>query len=100
MSGHALTASFVKEKFGWLESDTSWWCGSARQSREHLFKECLAWKKEINELWKKVGEAPGVAGGREGMIAGVYRGEKGFLLGGNRTVTGPGNTSIRELFSD
>jgi hypothetical protein len=25
-----------------------------RQTREHLFKECLHWKNEIKELWRKV----------------------------------------------
>lgn len=39
--GHAMTASFIKKKFGWLESDTCWWCGSTRQTREHHFKECV-----------------------------------------------------------
>ena len=29
-SGHAMTAPFIKEKFGWIESDICWWCGSAR----------------------------------------------------------------------
>ena len=36
------------------------------QSREHLFKECIAWKKKTHMLWSKVGEAPGSrCGGRE-----------------------------------
>ena len=35
-SGHAMTAPFLKEKFGWVESDGCWWCGGGR---EHLFKE-------------------------------------------------------------
>ena len=29
----------------------------SRQSRENLFKECVAWKPEIRLLWKRVGEA-------------------------------------------
>ena len=49
-SGHALTAPFLKEKFGWIESDMCWWCTKSRQTREHLFKECLVWKQEIKKL--------------------------------------------------
>ena len=56
-SGHAMIAPFLKEKFGWIRSDVCWWCESGRQTREHLFKECLAWKEEIRELWKEMGEA-------------------------------------------
>ena len=37
-SGHAMTAPFFKEKFGWIKSDICWWCGSGRQTREHLLK--------------------------------------------------------------
>ena len=55
-SGHAMTAPFLKDKFGWVDSDQCWWCSGGRQSREHLFKECHAWKNEIRELWRKVGE--------------------------------------------
>ena len=39
-SGHAMIAPFIKEKFGWIDSDLCWWCGTARQTREHLFKGC------------------------------------------------------------
>ena len=48
---------FLKDRFGWVDSDLCWWCGSARQTREHLFKECITWKDDIRELWRKVGEA-------------------------------------------
>lgn len=27
--------------------------------REHFFKECIVWKKEIRTLWKEVGEISG-----------------------------------------
>ena len=60
-SGHAMTAPFLRDKFGWMESDQCWWCGSGRQSREHLFKECRTWKDQIRKLWKKIGEASGEA---------------------------------------
>ena len=39
-SGHAMIAPFVKEKFGWADSDLCWWCGSASptvQSWESLW---------------------------------------------------------------
>ena len=43
--GHAMIAPFLRDKFGWIESDLCRWCGTGRQTREHLFKECLTWKK-------------------------------------------------------
>ena len=54
-----MIAPFIKEKLGWIESDTCWWCGTKRQIREYLFKECLTWKKEIRELWKTIAEVSG-----------------------------------------
>ena len=56
-SGHAMIAPFLKEKFGWIETDICWWCGTGRQTRGHLFGECLTWKEEIKKLWKEVGGA-------------------------------------------
>ena len=97
-----MIAPFLKEKFGWIDSDRCWWCGSGRQTREHLFKECSAWKEEIRELWREVGEATG--GGRAVIRGGIVKGRKGFGLrmrGQNgKTVRGPGNTSIRALLAD
>lgn len=46
-SDHAMIAPFLKEKFGWVESDSCWWCGGGRQSKEHLFKECRTWQKVV-----------------------------------------------------
>ena len=48
-----------KEKFGWTEPDLCWWCAPRRQTRDHLLKECSAWKEEIRELWKEVGRVSG-----------------------------------------
>ena len=96
-SGHAMTAPFLKEKFGWVESDGCWWCGGGRQTREHLFKECRAWKDEIRRLWKKVGEISGDIRIRSGEI---YKGRKGFCFGMDRKVVRPGNTSVRKLLRD
>ena len=59
LSGHAMTAPFLKNRWGWTDSDTCWWCNDRRQSREHLFKECRAWAIEIRELCTAVGKASG-----------------------------------------
>ena len=74
-----MIAPFIREKFCWIESDTCWWCGSARQTREHLFKERVAWKKEIRKLWENVGNASGAPGAERNMSAKMYK--KGFLFG-------------------
>ena len=102
-SGHAMTAPFIKEKFGWINSDLCWRCGAARQTREHLFKECIAWKEEIRELWKKVGEASGSSRTVENGLIRMYKGRKGFVLDtqeGSGATRRPGNTSDRDLLAD
>ena len=95
-SGHAMIAPFIKEKFGWVESDSCWWCGCGRQSREHLFKECRTWKDEIRLLWKEVGEAS--CTGKNSGGGGVYKGRKGFCLGMGKGVSRPGNTPGKTFF--
>ena len=98
-SGHAMIAPFLREKFGWVESDLCWWCCSDRQNREHLFKECRTWKEEIRLLWKKVGDISGEAGiGAERTRK--RKRNKGFMLGSTRGRIGPGSCSIGRLFSD
>ena len=92
----------MKENFGWVNSDACWWCSRGRQTREHLFKECSAWKQEIRKLWKDVEEA---TGDREARLrGGIYKGKKGFRLGSQgqdgRRVRSPENTSIRGLVAD
>jgi hypothetical protein len=60
LTGHALTAPYLKEKLKKRVSDECWWCESGkRQTREHLFKECSRWLPEIRELWGAVGKALG-----------------------------------------
>ena len=66
LSGHAMIAPFLKEKWGWTDSDRCWWCDGGRQSREH-FKECGAWKDEIKELWEKVGNISGKRDSEKGI---------------------------------
>ena len=97
-----MTAPFLKEKFGWIESDTCWWCTKSRQTREHLFKECSSWKQEIRKLWKEVGEA--TSNQHHEIRRSQYKGRKGFGLGvkvreGSR-VRGPGNTSVGTPLAD
>ena len=92
-----MIAPFLKEKFGWVESDSCWWCSGERQSREHLFKECKTWKEEIKTLWKTVED---ISGGPEDSAGGVYKGRKGFLFGTSKGRVGPGDCSVRRLFTD
>ena len=94
-SRHAMIAPFLKEKFGWIEPDSCWWCSGGRQSREHLFKECRTWKNEIRTLWKTVGD---ISGEHKGMTEKTRKGGKGFMLGSSRGRIGPGNCSVGRLF--
>ena len=73
LSGHAMIVPFLKERWGWTESDACW-CGVSRQSREHLFKECRTWKTGKREPWTAVGKA---SGGRE-QSDGPFKSRKGF----------------------
>ena len=104
-SGHAMTAPFLKEKFRWIDSGVCWWCGGARQTREHLFKECKGWKREISMLWKEVGEASIKESAKESKQCErarghVYKGRKGFGYGVKGGKAGPRNTTVRELLAD
>ena len=88
LSGHAMIAPFLKDRWGWTETDTCWWCEEGRQSREHLFKECRAWEKEIRELWRAVGEAAGKRGRPSGMDR-PFKSRKGFGFHVRRQGRGP-----------
>ena len=97
-----MIAPFLKEKFRWIESDTCWWCTKSRQTREHLFKECSAWRQEIRTLWKEVGEATGDQD--QGDRRNQYKGRKGFgFFSETREGTrgrNPDNTPISVLMAD
>ena len=67
LSGHAMIAPFLRDRWGWTDTDRCWWCEKGRQSREHLFKKCRTWEKEIRMLWKAVGEASGRRGRQDGV---------------------------------
>ena len=103
-SGHAMTAPFLKEKFGWVSSDQCWWCGSGRQSREHLFKECRTWKEEIRKLWKELGEISmankEIKDGKSGRQRSGKRRRKGFGFVSHEQRVRPGNCTIGRLMSD
>ena len=103
-SGHAMIAPFLEEKFKWVSSSQCWWCGSGRQSREHLFKECRTWKEEIKKLWKEVGEIS-IAdrdtkeGNSEDQRSGKRR-KKGFGFMSQEYRVRPGNCTVGRLMSD
>ena len=96
LSGHAMIAPFLKDRWGWTDSDECWWCDGGRQSRDHLFKECKRWSKEIKELWSAVGK---ISGRREDG-EGPFRSRKGFGFHVRQARARPSNTTIRELLSN
>jgi hypothetical protein len=51
--GHALTGVYL-ERINKNESQQCWWCGHKRQTRDHLFKWCKKWKRQQDDLWKKL----------------------------------------------
>ena len=97
-----MIAPFLKDKFGWVDSDQCWWCSSGRQSREHLFKECRAWKKEIRELWKRVGEISNASRDAEDktLRKGRKKRKKGFGFFSQMYRVRPGNCTVGKLMSD
>jgi ribonuclease HI len=77
LTGHALTAPYLKEKLKKQDSDECWWCESGkRQTREHLFKECSHWVSEIRDLWRAVRKEVGWRRARWKPIAALFREEK------------------------
>lgn len=86
----------------WTDPDACWRCGGGRQSREHLFKECREWKREIHVLWQKVGDLSGERkeGSRnplESRKGFEYSKRKACARASNRTVRGlPGNEMFTE----
>ena len=87
---------FLRDKWGWTDSDACWWCDGGRQSRDHLFKECKRWEKEIRELWNAVGRVSGKR--QEGD--GPFRSRKGFGFHVRQARARPSNTTVRELLSN
>ena len=91
-----MIAPFLKERWEWTDSDRCSWCAKGRQSREHLFKECTAWTREIREPWTAVGEA---SGGRDEART-PFKSRKGFVYRARQARTRPSNTSVRNMLSD
>ena len=96
-----MIAPFLKERWGWTASDRCWWCNEGRQSRDHLFKECSMWKKEIAELWKEIGRISGKRGKEKNdRDEGLFKSRKGFGFQVRQARARPSNTTIRELLSN
>ena len=95
LSGYAMIATFLKERWGLIDREEYCWCSKGRQSREHLFKECTAWTNEIGELWKKVTEASGKGGSAE---EGAFRSRRGFGFQVRQVRARP-NTAARDLLT-
>jgi hypothetical protein len=51
--GHALMGVYL-ERIKKNKSQECWWCGHKRQTRDHLFKWCKKWKRQQDDLWKKL----------------------------------------------
>ena len=93
-----MIAPFLKEKWGWIDTDQCWWCRRGRQSRNHLFKECTTWRKEIRKLWSEVGR---ISGERErDSRQGTHKSRRGFGFHVRTARARPRNTTVRELLSN
>ena len=99
LSRHAMTAPYLKEMWGWVDTDRCWWCDGGRQSREHLFRECGAWKEEIKELWEKVGNISGKRDREEGRDR-PFKSRRCFGFHVRQARARPNNTTVRELLSN
>ena len=78
-----------------------WWCGSARQTTEHLFEECVTWQKGTRELWAEVGEASRAGEAQGNTAARMYKGKKGFFLRRHRReAEAQGKAETQEAVGD
>ena len=98
LSGHALMAPFLLERWGRGLSDQCRWCGRDRQSREHLFNECPAWETGIRELWGAVGSI--AVRRKRPECTGVHKSRKSFRYAVQCSSARPSNLAIRDLLSD
>jgi hypothetical protein len=53
--GQALTGVYL-ECIKKNESRECWWCRHKTQTRDHLCKWCKKWKRQQDDLWKKLGK--------------------------------------------
>jgi ribonuclease HI len=51
--GHALTGVYL-ERIKKKEGPECLWCGHKRQTTEHLFKWCPKWRKQQDNLWRRL----------------------------------------------
>jgi hypothetical protein len=57
-TGHCLTGQYLN----WTKSRPTaqcWWCPCTTQTRDHLFKVCIAWKEQQKSLWAEVRKETG-----------------------------------------
>ena len=94
-----MIAPFLKDWWGWIDTDSCWWCEKGRQSRDHLFKECKTWEREIRELWSTVGKISGKRGSKEEMD-GPFKSRRGFGFHVRQARARPSNTTFKELLSN
>ena len=52
-SGHAMIAPLLVEKFGWVDSDLCWWCGSARRAGGRLFGGALRGSRRLESCGRE-----------------------------------------------
>jgi hypothetical protein len=71
--GHALIGPHLKRIDKAKDDMCWWWTRDVAQSREHLFKHCMHWRKPQSALWQAVKQGSG-------------RGKR--------------NTSMKDLFED
>jgi ribonuclease HI len=65
--GHALIGTYLK-RIGKSADDKCWWCGrKARQTREHLFKDCRRWRRQQAAMWGGLGKEKDEDGNLDGL---------------------------------
>lgn len=89
--GHALTATFLKERWGWIDSGQCWWRHEGREIRKHRFKERTTWKKGIRQLWEDLGR-----GRHHPRERPAWKSRRGFGYHARQAAARPSNTSIRD----
>ena len=97
LSGHAMIRSSLKDRWGWTDRGIFWRCDKERQCREHLFKECTEWTREIRDLWTAVGQA---SGERLETSGDKLKSRKGLGFRVRQARARPSNTTIRDLLLD
>ena len=76
-----------------------WWCHGGRQTREHPFKECIAWMKEIRQLWEDIANVAGTRGA-PARTRPTWKSKRGFGYHVRQAAARPRNTSIRDLLGN